>query len=90
MPKLWFVIKPLLSYCINHPKIGDLIIYKVLLRVNPWGVKFNLAKPKIYYCNFKIFCLCVQKVHWVLKPYIHIRSWWLLVSLDDSKMYKLD
>lgn len=60
------------------------------LRVDPWGVKFILVKPKIYYCNFKTFCLCVRKVDWVLKPYIYIRGWWFFILLDDSKMYRLD
>jgi hypothetical protein len=65
-------------------------VYKIPLRVDPWGVKFILVKPKIYYCNFKTFCLCVRKVDWVLKPYIYIRGWWVFILLDDSKMYRLD
>jgi hypothetical protein len=62
MPKLKFEIEPLPSYCINRPKLGDLLVYKVPLRVHPWGVNFILIKLEIYHCNFKYLCFCVKKV----------------------------
>jgi hypothetical protein len=85
-----FEIKPLPSYCINCPELGDLLVYKIPLRVHPWGVNFIFIKPKIYHCNFKNFCFCLKKVNWVSKAYVHIGGWWILVSLDESKMQKLD
>jgi hypothetical protein len=69
MSKPVFEIPP---YCIDHLEIDDLIVYKVPTRVCPWGVDSILVKSKIYHYNFKNFCLCVQKVDWVLKPYFHI------------------
>jgi hypothetical protein len=62
MPKLKFEIEPLPSYCINRPELNDLLVYKVPLRVHPWGVNFILIKPEIYHYNFKYFCFCVRKV----------------------------
>jgi hypothetical protein len=48
------------SYYIDRPKLGDLFIYKVPLRVHPWGMNFILVNPKIYHYNFKNFCLCEE------------------------------
>jgi hypothetical protein len=90
VPKLKFEIEPLPFYYINHPKLSDLLIYKVPLRVHPWGVNFIHIKPKIYHYNFKNFCFCVRKMDWALKAYVHIRGWWILVSLDESEMQRLD
>jgi hypothetical protein len=87
--KLKFEIKPLPYYCIDRPKLGDLFVYKVLLRVHPWGVNFIFIKLKIYHCNFKNFCFCVRKVDCVLKAYVHIGGWWMLVLLDELVMHKL-
>ncbi len=53
MPKPKFEIEPLPFYCINFLELGDLLVYKVLLRVHPLGVNFILIKLKIYHCNFK-------------------------------------
>ncbi len=73
LPKpLVFEIEPLTSYCINHPKLSDLIVYKVPLRVHPWGVNFILVKPQIYHCNFNNFCFCVKKMKCVMKAYVHM------------------
>jgi hypothetical protein len=44
VPKPKFKIEPLFSYYINHPKLGDLLVYKIPLRVHPWGVNFILIK----------------------------------------------
>jgi hypothetical protein len=85
-----FEIKPLFFYYINHQKLGDLIVYKVHLQMHPWGVNIILVKPQIYHYNFLKICLCVRKVNWVLKAYVHIGGWWVLVSLDQSKMNKLE
>jgi hypothetical protein len=32
---LMFEIEPLPSYYINHPKLGDLVVYKIPLQVHP-------------------------------------------------------
>jgi hypothetical protein len=88
--KLKLEIEPLPSYYINCLELGDLFVYKVPLRLHPWGVNFILIKPKIYHCNFKNFCFCLKKVNWVLKAYVHIGGWWILVSLNESKMQRLD
>jgi hypothetical protein len=85
-----FEIEPLPSYCIDHLELGDFIVYKVPLQVHPWGVDFILVKPQIYHCNFKNFCFCVRKVNCVLKAYVHIGGWWILVLLDQSKMDRLE
>jgi hypothetical protein len=91
LPKpLVFEIKPLTSYCINHPKLSDLIVYKVPLQMHPWGVNFILVKPQIYHWNFKNFCFCVKKMKCVMKAYLHIGGWWILVSLHQSKMDRLE
>ncbi len=100
VPKLKFEIELLPSYYINCLELGDLFIYKVPLRVHPWGVNFILIKLEIYnfilikleiyHYNFKNFCFCVRKVDWVLKAYVHIGGWWILVSLDESNMQRLD
>jgi hypothetical protein len=67
-----FEIKSLPFYNINHPKLNDLIVYKVPLRVHPWGVNSILVKPQIYHCSFKNFCFCVKKMNCVLKASVHI------------------
>jgi hypothetical protein len=90
VPKLKFEIELLPSYYINCLEFGDLFVYKVPLRVHPWGVNFILIKPKIYHYNFKNFCFCVKKVDWVSKAYVDIGGWWILVSLDESNMQRLD
>ncbi len=81
---------PLPSYCIDRPRIGDLIVYKVPTTVYPWGANFILVKLEFYDYKFKNFWLCVQEVEWVLKTYVHIGGWWLLVVLDELEMSKLD
>ncbi len=83
VPKPKFEIEPLPSYYINCPKLGDLFIYKVPLKVHPSGVNFIFIKLEIYHCNFKSFCFCLRKVNWVLKAYVHIGGWWILVSLNE-------
>jgi hypothetical protein len=32
-----YEIKPLLDYCINHPYIGDVLLFKLPLQEPPWG-----------------------------------------------------
>jgi hypothetical protein len=89
VPKPKFEIEPLPSYCVDCPKLGDLFIHKVILRVHPWGVNFILIKLEIYHYNFKKFCFCVKKVNFVLKAYVHIGGWWIFVLLDELEMKKL-
>jgi hypothetical protein len=89
VPKPKFEIEQLPFYNINCPKLGDLLVYKVPLRVHPWHVNFILIKLEIYCCNFKNFCFCVKKVDCVLKAYVHIGGWWILVSLDELEMQRL-
>jgi hypothetical protein len=88
MSKPKFEIEPLPFYYIDHPKLGDLLVYKVLLRAHPWGVNFIFIKLEIYHYNFKNFCFCVRKVDYVLKAYVHIEGWWILVLLDELEMQK--
>ncbi len=85
-----FEIEPLLSYYIDRLKLSDLIVYKVFLQVHPWGVNFILVKPQIYHCNFFFLNFYVRKVNYVFKAYVHIGGWWILVSLDQLEMDKLE
>jgi hypothetical protein len=85
-----FKIEPFPSYYINCLELGNILKYKLPLRVHPWGVNLILIKPKIYHCNFKNFCFCLKKVNWVSNAYVQIGGWWILVSLDESKMQRLD
>jgi hypothetical protein len=32
-----YEIKPLLDYCINHPYIGDVLLFRLPLQEHPWG-----------------------------------------------------
>ncbi len=86
MPKPTFEIETLFFYYIDCPKLGDVFIHKVPLRVHPWGVNFILIKLEIYHCNFNNFCFCVKKVDCFLKAYVHIGGWWIFVSLDELEM----
>lgn len=85
-----FKIEPLLEYCIDHPNIENFIVYKVPTRVHPWGVNFIFVTPKIWDYNFKDFSLCVRKVDWMLHTYVVIGGWWILMTLDGSKLSKID
>jgi len=55
---LQFEIEPLPKCCIDCPKTGDFIVYKVPIRVHPWGVNFIIVNPKIQDSMFKDLSLC--------------------------------
>ncbi len=47
VPQQTYTIKPLPSYCTNHPNIGNLLIYKMFIVDHLWGTDVLLCAPKV-------------------------------------------
>jgi hypothetical protein len=38
---------PLLDYYIDHPYVGDMLMFKVLMQQHPWGINVLLCTNKV-------------------------------------------
>jgi len=55
-----FQLEPLPWFCIDHPNIGDCIVYKVSAEVHPRGIQMILCTPAPVNASFKHYTLCVR------------------------------
>jgi hypothetical protein len=54
-----YKLDPILGYCIDHPYIGDLILFRVLLQEHPWGMNVVLCNGENN-AHFKNWTLCTR------------------------------
>jgi hypothetical protein len=81
-----YEIKPLLDYCINHPYIGDVLLFKVPLHEHPWGVNTMLCIEENNHAQFKDWTICLHKVEQSMFMYVHIGGWWIKSNHDNIEM----
>jgi len=52
VPQQIYIIKPLPSYCIDHPNIGNLLIYNMFIIDHLWGTNVLLCTPKVQHAKY--------------------------------------
>jgi hypothetical protein len=67
-----FELDPLSHYCINHPHLGDLLLYRVSMHVHPWGMNVVLCNKENQKAFIRDWTLCLHKKGWNMITYVHI------------------
>jgi hypothetical protein len=79
-----YELDPLPEYCIDHPHLGNLLLFKVPMQQHPWGVNAILCNKDNQLLQFKDWTLCLYKVGWGIVTYVHIGGWWIESTHDNQ------
>jgi hypothetical protein len=73
-------------FCIDHPNVGDCIVFKVSAEVHPRGIQMILCTPALVNASFKHYTLCVRKQGCIFHTFFSLGGWWFLLGVDKDQM----
>ncbi len=70
----------------DHPHVGDCIVFKVSAEVHPRGIQMILCTPALLNASFKHGTLCVRKQGCIFHTFVSLGGWWFLPGVDKDQM----
>ncbi len=70
----------------DHPHVGDCIVFKVSAEVHPRGIQMILCTPALLNASFKHCTLCVRKQGCMFHTFVSLGGWWFLLGVDKDQM----
>jgi hypothetical protein len=76
-----FQFEPLPWFCIDHPNVGDCIVFEVSAEMRPRGIQMILCTPALVNASFKHYISCVRKQGCIFHTFVSSGGWWFLLGV---------
>jgi hypothetical protein len=64
-------------YCINYPKWGDILLFKVPLNNHHSGIQMDVFSPCMELVLPNDWMVCERSYYQEVKAYVHCGGWWI-------------